>query len=69
MMHMWIAVNLDDKLFEKAKNLTGIRESGALIHAGLDALVAREAARRLAALGGSEPNIRTIRRRRLLPRK
>ena len=69
MMHMRIAVNLDDKLFEKAKNLTGIRESRALIHAGLDALVAREAARRLAAHGGSEPNIRTIRRRRLLPRK
>ena len=67
MMHMWIAVNLDDKLFEK--NLTGIRESEALIHAGLDALVAREAAPRLAAPGGSEPNIRTIRRRRLRPRK
>jgi hypothetical protein len=69
MMSMRIAVNLDDKLFEEAKNQTGIRDSTALIHAGLEALVAREAARRLAALGGSEPNIRAIRRRRPLPRK
>ena len=69
MMSMRIAVNLDDKLFDEAKNLTGIGETTPLIHAGLEALVAREAARRLAALGGSEPNIRAIRRRRPLPRK
>jgi Arc/MetJ family transcription regulator len=67
MMFVRIAVNLDDKLFEKAKSLTGIREKRTLINAGLDALVAREAARRLVALGGSEPNVRRIRRRR--PRK
>jgi len=57
-------LNLDEELLERARLLTGIQEKTALIHAGLKALIAGEAARRLAALGGSEPGLRKIPRRR-----
>ena len=56
---------LDERLIQKAKDVTGITEKTALVHAGLEALIARESARRLAALGGTEPQLRPIRRRRL----
>ena len=56
---------LRDELVKKAAKLTGIEEKTALLHAGLEALIARESARRLAALGGSEPKIAAPRRRRL----
>jgi Arc/MetJ family transcription regulator len=55
---------LRDELIEQASAMTGIREKTALVHAGLEALIAREAARRLAALGASEPRITAPRRRR-----
>ena len=55
---------LDDELLEKAQKLTGLREKTAVVHAGLDALIARESAKRLAALGGTERALRPIRRRR-----
>ncbi|HEU4384584.1 MAG TPA: type II toxin-antitoxin system VapB family antitoxin [Anaeromyxobacteraceae bacterium] len=55
---------LRDEVVRKAARLTGIREKTALVHAGLEALIAREAARRLAALGGSEPGLELARRRR-----
>jgi Arc/MetJ family transcription regulator len=55
---------LDDGLIERARRLTGIREKTALVRAGLEALIARESARRLAALGGSEPALRAVPRRR-----
>ncbi len=42
---------LRDDLVKKAAKLTGIDEKTALLHAGLEALIARESARRLAALG------------------
>lgn len=60
-------VNLDGALLEKARRLTGMQERTALIHAGLKALVERESARRLARLGGSEPRLGPIRRRRTGP--
>jgi len=44
--------------------LTGIKEKTALVHAALEALIARESARRLATLGGTMPNLRSIPRRR-----
>ena len=66
---MRTTLDLDEELIEEARKLTGIREKTALIHAGLDALVAREAARRLAALGGTEPDLRPIPRRRPKPAK
>lgn len=55
---------IDDDLLERAQKLTGIREKTAVVHAGLDALIARESARRLAALGGTDKKIRSVRRRR-----
>ena len=55
---------IDDDLLSRARQLTGILEKTALIHAGLKALIAREAAKRLAALGGKQPKIAHITRRR-----
>lgn len=55
---------LDDGLVERARRLTGLTEKTAVVHAGLEALIARESARRLAALGGTEPQARPARRRR-----
>jgi len=54
---------IDKGLLERAKELTGIQEKTALVKAGLEALIAREAAKRLAALGGAEPGLRPISRR------
>ncbi len=61
---MRTTINLDEKLIEQAMRMTGVRERTALIHEGLKALVARESARRLARLGGTEPQLRPIPRRR-----
>jgi Arc/MetJ family transcription regulator len=61
---MRTTINLDDALLERAAELTGISERTALVHEGLRALVERESARRLARLGGSEPDLRPIPRRR-----
>lgn len=55
---------IDQNLIERARELTGIRKKTALVHAGLEALIAREAARRLAALAGAEPGLRVVPRRR-----
>ena len=65
LMHMRTTLNLDDALVEEARRLTGIREKTALVHAGLEALIARESARRLAALGGTQARLRPIPRRRV----
>jgi Arc/MetJ family transcription regulator len=64
MMHMRTTVILDDELLEKARRLSGLKEKSATIHAGLEALVARLSAHRLAALGGSAPDLRAPPRRR-----
>ena len=63
-MHMRTTLNLDDDLVERARKLTGITEKTALLHAGLEALLERASARRLATLGGTERALRPIRRRR-----
>jgi Arc/MetJ family transcription regulator len=55
---------IDEGLLQRAKQLTGIQEKTALVRAGLEALIAREAAKRLAALGGSQPNLSNVPRRR-----
>jgi Arc/MetJ family transcription regulator len=55
---------LNDELIEKAVRLSGLKEKTAVVHAGLEALIARESARRLAALAGSEPGLRRAPRRR-----
>jgi Arc/MetJ family transcription regulator len=64
MMHMRTTLNIDDDLLREAAKLTGIREKTALVRAGLEALIAREAGRRLAALGGKIKDIKVPPRRR-----
>lgn len=64
LMHMRTTLIIDERLIERAREITGIREKTALVRAGLEALIAREAAKRLAALGASEPRLRDIPRRR-----
>ena len=61
---MRTTINLDDQLVEEAQRMTGTQERTALIHDGLRALIAREGARRLAKLGGSDPKAKAPRRRR-----
>jgi Arc/MetJ family transcription regulator len=61
---MRTTLKLDDHLLHEAQLITGMKERTALIHAGLKALIERESARRLARLGGSEPDLRPIPRRR-----
>jgi Arc/MetJ family transcription regulator len=55
---------IDDQLLERARQMTGITEKTALLHAGLEALIARESAKRLAALAGTQPDLRSTPRRR-----
>jgi len=61
---MRTTVNLDEGLVAEARRLTGMKERTALIHEGLKALIERASARRLARLGGSEPRLQPIPRRR-----
>ena len=61
-------VTLEDDLIRKAQAYTGVKEKSALIRQALTQLVQREAARRLAALGGTMPELQRIPRRRM-PRK
>ena len=56
---------LDDDLVRTASDLTGVAEKTALVRAGLRALIERESARRLAALGGIAPNFPDIPRRKV----
>jgi Arc/MetJ family transcription regulator len=67
-MHMYMRMRttliLDDALVERARRLTGVEEKTALVRAALEALIAREAARRLAALGGTMPDLTAPPRRR-----
>lgn len=62
---MPVNVVVDPELLEKAKASTGLREDSALVSEGLKALIARAAARRLIELGGSEPDLKAGRRRRV----
>lgn len=61
---MRTTVTLDDDLLAEARRLTGIQETGTLLRAALTALIEREAARRLAKLAGTEPQLEEIPRRR-----
>ena len=65
---MRTTVTLDNDLMRKAQAYTGLKEKSALIREALNQLVQREAARRLAALGGTMPDLQRIPRRRM-PRK
>lgn len=58
---------LDDDLLAEAQRLTGITERTALVRQALRALIERESARRLARLGGTQPDLAEIPRRRMSP--
>ena len=61
---MKIRLNIDDQLVDKASEMTGIKDITTLVKLGLEALIARESARRLAKLGGSQQQLKSIPRRK-----
>jgi Arc/MetJ family transcription regulator len=61
---MRTTIALDDELVAKAQAFTGVQEKSALVREALKALIERESARRLARLGGSEPDLEPAPRRR-----
>jgi len=63
---MRTTLNIEDELVERASELTGIKEKTMLVKLGLEALIARESARRLAKLGGTERRLKAIPRRRIV---
>jgi Arc/MetJ family transcription regulator len=63
-MHMRTTIIIDDTLLDRAREATGIQEKAALVRAGLEALISREAGKRLAALGGTQPKLGDVPRRR-----
>ncbi|HEY9149799.1 MAG TPA: type II toxin-antitoxin system VapB family antitoxin [Gammaproteobacteria bacterium] len=64
---MRTTLNIDDQLLEEARRITGMTEKAALVREGLRALIERESARRLARLGGSEPQLESVPRRQSDP--
>lgn len=60
---MRTTLNIDDDLYAQAVELTGVHEKTALVRESLHALIERESAKRLALLGGSEPDLMSIPRR------
>ncbi len=60
---MRTTLNIEDSLIDKASKMTGIKEKTTLVKLGLEALIARESARRLAKLGGTEKQLKPIPRR------
>jgi hypothetical protein len=60
---MRTTLNIEDNLIEKASKMTGIKEKTALVKLGLEALIARESGKRLAKLGGTEKQLKSIPRR------
>ena len=61
---MRTTLNIEDTLIDQATKITGIKEKTALVKLGLEALIARESARRLAMLGGTQKQLQTIPRRK-----
>jgi Arc/MetJ family transcription regulator len=64
---MRTTVNIDDQLLAEAQRICGVKEKTALVREGLRALIERESARRLASLGGSEPQLKPVPRRQSKP--
>lgn len=64
---MRTTINIDDELLSKATKLTGSLDRSAMVREGLKALIERESARRLARLGGTQPNLKAPPRRRQGP--
>lgn len=68
-MHMRTTINIDDELLRKASEATGITEKTALVRKALEGLVIAEAYRRLAAMGGTMPDLKVSPRKRPWSRK
>ena len=64
---MRTTLNIDDELLSEAARITGVSEKTTLVREGLRALIERESARRLARLRGSDPELRSVPRRRSEP--
>jgi len=61
---MRTTLNIDDTLLHRAAKLTGVKEKTSLVRLGLETLIAKESAQRLAKLGGSEKQLLNVPRRR-----
>jgi hypothetical protein len=61
---MRTTLNIEDALLNHAARLTGIKEKTSLVRLGLEALIERESAKRLAKLGGTEKCLRWTPRRK-----
>jgi Arc/MetJ family transcription regulator len=61
---MRVTIDIDDALLNKAANLVGPSDHAAVVNEGLKALIEREVARRLARLGGTQPALKAVSRRR-----
>jgi Arc/MetJ family transcription regulator len=57
-------LNIDEELLDQASKMTGVREKTTLVRLGLEALIARESAKKLAKLGGTEKQLKDVPRRR-----
>jgi Arc/MetJ family transcription regulator len=64
---MRTTVTIDDELLNEAERLTGLKDRSALVREAFKALIERERARRIAVLGGTEPDISSVPRRRSSP--
>lgn len=61
---MRTTLNIEDNLLDRASKMTGIKEKTALVKLGLEALIAREGGKRLARLGGTQKQLKTVPRRK-----
>lgn len=61
---MRTTLTIDDELLDEAGRISGLKERPALVREALRALIERESARRLARLGGSQPQLEPVSRRR-----
>ena len=61
---MRTTLNIDEELLDQASKMTGVGEKTTLVRLGLEALIARESAKRLAKLGGTEKQLKDVPRRR-----
>lgn len=61
---MRTTLNIEDSLIDQAAKITGIKEKTTLVKLGLEALIARESAKRLAKLGGTQKQLQQIPRRK-----
>ena len=62
---MRTTLNIEDRLVKRASELTGVKEKTTLVKLGLEALIAKESAKRLAKLGGTQRQLKVVPRRRI----